>query len=192
MLFNRQKIAILLTLAALLAAPLACKLPGRVSQTPNATPIPVTTQAAQQLKQNLEAAATAIQTDQPVTIVMDEAQLTSIVALELQNQTNPRVTEPQVQLRDGQVTLTGNVQQAGFSLPLKIVLVLSVDAQGKPTYKIMSANLGPLPVPQPIIDQFSAQFDQIMAKQLNSGTNNLAVDQINVADGKMTITGHKR
>lgn len=188
----RQKIAILLTLAALLAAMLACNLPGGSSLTPTATPIPVTTQAVQTLEKNLAAAATSIQTNQPVTIVMNEAQLTSLVAEELKGQTNPQITDPQVLLRDGQVTFTGNVQQGGLSLPLKIVLTLSVDAQGKPTYKIISANLGPLPVPQPIIDQFSAQFDQIMAQQLNSRAKDVVVDQISVADGNMTITGHKR
>src|SRR5512147_151176 len=111
---------IFLAIASLLFASLACNFGGfapPAAPTAAPTPIPVSTQAVQSLELTAQAAAKQAQTSGKVTLTMDEAQLTSLVALELQKQSNPEISEPQVLLRDGQVQLLGNVHQAGITAP---------------------------------------------------------------------------
>jgi uncharacterized protein YpmS len=183
---------LLLVVTALLGASLACNLPSRLEQAPENTPIPVTTEAVENLQNNVASAAATAQSGQPVTLTVTEAQLTSLVAFEAEKQSEKVFQDPQVLLRDGQVQVLGKVKQSGISLPLKIVLTISADAQGKPHYQVVSANLGPLPLPQAILDQLTAQLDQAMADQLNTASNNVFVEKIDIAGGVMTITGRTR
>jgi hypothetical protein len=184
---------ILLALAALWAASLACTLPGRSAKPPAGyAPIPVTTQAAGELRQNLEVAASEIATSGSTTVVIDEAQLTSILAIELQSQNQLNIQDPQVYLRDGQVQLFGNLQEGKVTAPLKVFLTISADRQGQPQFQVVEAMAGPLPVPKDLLDQFTTQFDQVLGRRINPDDNLLYIDRITIADGKMTITAHTR
>jgi hypothetical protein len=184
---------ILLALAALWAASLACTLPGRSAKPPASyAPIPVTTQAVGELRKNLEVAATQIATSGSTALVIDEAQLTSLLAIELKSQNQLNIQDPQVYLRDGQVQLFGNLQQGNVTVPLKIILTLSTDGKGQPQFQVVEATAGPLPVPKDLLDQFTTQFDQALARRLNPDNNPLFIDRIAIADGKMTITAHTR
>jgi hypothetical protein len=184
---------VLLALAALWAASLACTLPGRSAKPPAGyAPIPVTTQAAGELRKDLEVAASEIATSGSTTLVIDEAQLTSLLAIELQSQDQLNILAPQVYLRDGQVQLFGNLQEGKVTAPLKIFLTISGDGQGQPQFQVVEAMAGPLPIPKDLLDQFTTQFDQVLAGRLNPNDNPLFIDRIAIADGKMTITAHTR
>jgi uncharacterized protein YpmS len=185
--------AIFLTLAALLIASLACYFPGSNPESPADTePIPVTTESVDQLEENLQSAAATAQSGGPVTAVIDEAQLTSLVAFELQDQKDPEIKDVQVFLRDGQIELHGNVNQSGLSLPLVVVAEVSVNAQGQPETELVSANVGPLPMPQSVLDRFSAQLDAGLANYISSSENQMVIEDIQIGNGQMTITGHTR
>lgn len=189
----RQKLAFCLALSALLVASLACNLPGRATQAPaNATPIPVSTEALENLQENVQSAAATAQSGQPVTLTVTEQQLTSLVAFELQSQEQPIMTDPQVRLQNGQIIVTGNVTQQGISAPLNAVLTPSVDAQGKPHFEIVSAKVGPLPVPQSILDNLTEQMNRSFASELSAQTDNMIIEDIAIGDGVMTITGKTR
>jgi len=178
----------------LVLASLACNLGtgARPDQEDTPVPIPITTESVEELKENLQAAATQASTSGVVTIEFDEAQLTSLVAFELDKQENPIFQDPQVYLRDGQVQLYGNAVQSGITLPVSIIATLSVDERGMPRYDILSATAGPVPLPQSILDQLTDQFDQAIASKLDAENSNLVVEDIVIADGKMTITGRTR
>ena len=193
MIKTRRIGTILLALAALWAASLACTLPGRSAKPPDSyAPIPVTTQAVGELRKNLEVAATQIATSGSTSLLINEAQLTSLLALELKSQNQLNIQDPQVYLRDGQVQLFGNLQEGKVTTPLKIILTISADAQGQPHFQVVEAEAGPLPIPKNLLDQFTTQFDQVLARRLNPDNNPLFIDRIAIADGKMTITAHTR
>jgi hypothetical protein len=184
---------VLLALAALWAASLACTLPGRSAKPPAGyAPIPVTTQAAGELRNNLEVAVSEIATSGSATLVIDEAQLTSILAIELQSQDQLNIQAPQVYLRDGQIQLFGDLQEGKVTAPLKIFLTISADGQGQPQFQVVEAMAGPLPIPKDLLDQFTTQFDRVLARRLNPNDNPLFIDRIAIADGKMNITAHTR
>jgi uncharacterized protein YpmS len=181
----------LLALAIIGAASLACSLPGRVVKPPASyTPIPVNTQAVGDLRKNLEVAASQIANGGSTNLVIDEAQLTSLLAIELKSQDRLNIQDPQVYLRDGQVQLFGNLQQGNLTVPVKIILSLSSDGKGLLQFQVIEATAGPLPVPKSLLDQFTSQFDQALEQKLNSDNNPVFIDSIVIADGKMTITAH--
>jgi uncharacterized protein YpmS len=146
----------------------------------------------QELEENLESAATQASSSGAVTVEVTEAQLTSLVAFQLQSQEQQILQDPQVFLRDGQIQLYGNAVQGGLSLPVSIVATVSVAEDGTPRYEILSANAGPVPLPDSILDQLTARLDQALAGQLSPETTNMVIEEITIADGKMTITGHTR
>jgi uncharacterized protein YpmS len=189
---TRQKGAIIMVLAALILASLACNMPAINWQAPATETIPVSTEEVQNLEVTLEAAAATAQSNQSLTIQVTEAQLTSLVALELSNQEDPILHDPQVFLRDGQIELHGNVHQGGLVLPLSMIVTVSIDEQGKPDYQVVSANLGPLPLPQSMLDQLSGQLDQTLANEMGPELEKVFIEDITIADGVMTIAGRTR
>lgn len=182
----------LLIFSALALAGLACNLGTGSRPVQQETPIPVTTESVEELKENLQAAATQASTSGVVTVEFDEAQLTSLVAFELAKQEDQVFQDPQVYLRDGQIQLYGNAVQSGITLPVSIIATLSVDEQGMPRYEIISATAGPVPLPQSILDQLTDRFDQAIASQLDAENSNMIVEDIVITDGKLTITGRTR
>ncbi len=184
-----------LAIATLMIAGLACNFGSFAPQaapTPTPSPIPVSTQAVQSLELTAQAAAKQAQTSGKVTLTVDESQLTSLVALELQKQSNPVISDPQVLLRDGQVQILGNVNQSGITAPLQMNMTVSADAEGRLHYQVVSAKLGPLPLPQSLLDQLTSQVDSVFSEQIGPEADKIFIESITIADGKMTIVGHNR
>jgi hypothetical protein len=85
--------------------------------------------------------------------------------------------------------VTGKASQSGLKLPLE--MVVSVEVQNcKPKLKVESATLGPLPLPDNILNQITplaeTAFDEMMKK---SDQPNLCIGSVTIGDGKITITG---
>lgn len=190
---SRRSWKLLLVFTVLLVTSLACNLGTSDSRPPEqATPIAVTTESVEELKENLHDAATQASTSGEVTVVFDEEQLTSLVAFELQKQEEQVFQDPQVYLRDGQIQLYGNAVQGGIELPVSIIATLAVTDQGAPRYEIVSATAGPVPLPQSILDQLTERMDQVIENQLDPENSGMIVEDIVIAGGKMTVTGRAR
>lgn len=192
MIMSPKKLPLLLAGLALGLAALACNLPAARRSTTLPPTIPVSTEAVQNLEKNLQTAATQVVKTGKAKITFTEAQLTSALALELQSQQDMPLSEPQVYLRDGQIQLTGKVSQNGITAPMQVDLTIEANVQGGLHYQIVSAKLGPLPLPQSMVNQLSSQLDQTIAKNLSPATHNLFIESVNIADGQMTISGHTR
>lgn len=188
---TQHKFHFSLIVLALLAALLACNLPGRRA-TPAPTPIPVTTQAVEELATQVVQAASTAQAGGSMTLEMTEAQLTSAAALEMQNQGQDQLKDIQVRLRDGRMIISGAATQSGIDLPVTIAVAITVDAQGVPHSQVVEASAGPVPLPQSVVNEISNRFDQLLMQQLGATSQAVAVDSVTIADGKMTIVAHKR
>lgn len=188
---KKHRSLVILPLVALILAGLACNFL-KVRPEPPATPVPVTTEAVQSLQENLQAAATQVKSGGQVTLTVNESQATSILVLELQSQDTPLLQDPQVLLRDGQVQVFGNVQQGDMTVPLQLVLTVQVNSQGQPSFSVVSGYLGPLPLPEAMLNELSARLDSALTSQIRSKAGSIALDSITIANGVMTITGHPR
>ena len=181
----------LLAISALLLLSLACNLPNRTAQIPSET-IPVTTQAVESLQEDIHQAGEDIQTDGQATLVIDEAELTSLVAFELQNQETPVLQEPQIYLREGQLILLGKVKQDNALVSIELALKVSANSDGRLDYQIVSAKIGILPLPEALYEKYSEQINTVFASKINPQVDAIFIDKITIADGVMTIQGHTR
>jgi len=185
------KPAILIAVSLLILISLSCNFPGRSAE-PEPTPIPVSTESVQELEEEIRSAAATAQSGGPIELTFTEQQLTSLAATQLVSQPDTPVNDVQVRLRNGQVEITGSAERSGLDLPFSVTLTISVDAQGVPRSSIIDASVGPLPVPQSILDQITARLDEIIISQYTSYGNDIVVDSITIYEGYMTIKGHHR
>jgi hypothetical protein len=187
--------SIILLITTLAASSLACNLGGRLQKTiptPTSTPVPVpvTTEAVRSLETEVSSAVATVQSGGPLSIQITEGQATAAAVMALQQVGENRVTDLQIHFRDGQIQVAGTASQSGVTLPLDVVLVPRVQ-QGKPTIQILSAQVGPFPVPQQVLDQMTGQFDQLIQQQLDENGTNLVVQTITVDNGTMTVVAQK-
>lgn len=188
---NPNKAKLLLVSVALMAAMLACNLPGGAN-TPAEPPIPVSSQAVDDLTTQVAAAAATAQAGGAFTLEMTEQQLTSAAAMELQSTGDTQIRDIQVRLPDGRMVLSGTTTQSGVNLPVTITLTFTVDANGNPHSQVIDAKVGPFGMPQSVIDQIQARLDTMVLQQLGGTNSTIAVDSITIAGGKLVIAAHRR
>jgi hypothetical protein len=177
--------------AILLSVSLSCNLVsiGRLKRA-NQDPVPVSSEAAQQLVDNIENAAATAVAGGTVTIVITESQLTSLAVLEMQDSVETDIQNLQIHLQDGLVRISGQVKNGNLSMNASIDVKITADTQGQPHSEIVSARVGPFPVPESMLNDITSGLDQFLIDQINSSGDQVFIQQISIADGKMTITGN--
>lgn len=185
-------------LITLILASLACTLDTGGPDYSDLDPIPVSTEAAQSLKDGIQKSfEDGLQTG-VVTITITEPQITSLVALRLQSDPNlqqdskPLITDPQVYLRDGKMKIYGKTQQGIFTANIGIIINISVDENGKPKVEIESADFGPFPAPEGLNETITAMIDEAFTGSFGPVLTGLRIETITIANGIMTITGRIR
>jgi len=161
-------------------------------------PVTVSTEAAESLKDEIKRSFESGLATGEVTIQITEPQITSLIAARLQSDPNmqqdskPLITDPQVYLRDGQMQIFGKTQQGMFNANIGIIVVITVDETGTPKIEIASADFGPLPVPDGIKGTISSMIQEAFTGSLGPVATGIRIQSINIADGVMTITGRTK
>ena len=174
-------------LAALIFASIACNYPMRNRST---DAIQVTTEAVQSLQDDLNTAIEQLKKSGKVRMVIEEEELTSMLALELQKQENPVLVSPQVFLRDGQVRVNGRVNQSGLNADLEVVVEITVTEDGQPSYQVVDATIGSLPLPSSMMDDLSDRIDAAFQNNISPKIANVYIESVTIADGVMVIVGY--
>jgi hypothetical protein len=177
-----------LALFALVLATLACTINVGGPDYPD-TPIPVSTEAVEQMKQGIQEALAAGAASGQATLLINEVQLTSYLAFKLQEQPEPFITNPQVYLRDGQIQVYGTAQSGYFLATARIVFTASADADGKLAIELSEADFGPLPVPDGLKEAVTAIVSEAYTGALGPVATGFRIEAIVIADGMMAITG---
>jgi hypothetical protein len=157
--------------------------------------VPVSTEYAQSIQDEVQRAFQEGAQTGTITLNLTEQQLTSYIAEKLQ--TDPRLqrngqpllTDPQVYLQDGQMKIYGNTQQGPFTANIGIVMNVGVDENGQPKVDIASADFGPLPAPEGLRDTIAAMIREAYLGSLGPVATGLRVENIQIADGVMTVSG---
>jgi uncharacterized protein YpmS len=183
-----RKITILSLLAAIVLAMLACTISIGGPDYPDRT-IPVSTDAVSQLQTAVAQSLADGATTGQVTFSITEPQLTSYLAMKLQKQTDPFLTDPQVYLQNGQIQIYGTAKQGYFQATAAIILTAGVDDTGKLKIELTSADFGPLPVPTGLLDAFTAMIEEAYTGAVGPMATGIRLTSVVVADGIMTITG---
>jgi hypothetical protein len=167
---------------------LACNL-GSLKGKETSPPNPFTTEAVTSLEDPLQEAQDQATNDHPVSLEITEAQLTSIVAHELQGQDEYQISDPQVYLRNGQIQMVGKLTNRNITLNAKIALTPEVDSTGSVHLHVVSASLGLFPVPENMVSDLERFLDKSFANEIESRTPNTRIESIVIQDGVMRIIG---
>jgi uncharacterized protein YpmS len=175
----------------LLLSSLACNLNFGRRVTPEPL-IPVTTEAVEELEESVEGAYQDVQTSGEIQLVITEAQLTSLITFELQKRASDELTieNPQIYLREGEIQLSGSVKRQGLSATVKVTVEVSISEDGKPMFEVVSASLGPLPVPRELLSEVEVVINKAFQEQIELKAPGLVVESILIENGTMTIIGH--
>ena len=188
--FDRQKRVIFLTVIAITLSVLACSLARPAALTPTATPVSTVDVHARETQVN-SAAATAV-SGEKVTLEFTEAQLTAAANTEIQKSGETRINDIQIGLQGGLLTVSGQVNQSGFDMPMEIVMKITIDSQGKPHTQIISGTVGPFAIPDSMLEQITAQFDQMLASQLQADGKNLFIESLTIDNGKINVVAQMK
>lgn len=196
---NQRKFPIALLVSIVLAATLACTIFVGGPDYSDLDPIPVSTEAAQSLRDGIvKSVESGLQTG-VVTITITEQQITSYLALRMANEPSlqtesqePLFSEPQVYLRDGQMKIYGKTQQGMFAANIGVILNVGVDELGKPKIEVVSADFGPFPAPEGINDALTLFIEEAFTGSFGPVATGLRIETITIADGIMTLNGRIR
>ena len=171
----------------------ACNFPGISSSDVEALEtVPISTQAVEELLENVQSAEDLVNENQPFQLTITESQLTSFVNYELQARDENRVRNVQIFLRDGKISVTGDIEQNGLYFPAEIVVAVSTDGRGNPLYDIAYAKIGPFDIPASLVDQLTSFIDQAIYTQLVGSSERIYIESITIVSGEMVISGYKK
>jgi len=194
----KKSTALPLFLFILILSSLACTMFIGGPDYSDRQPIPVSSDAAESLKDEIKRAFEAGAASGEVTFNITEAQITSVLAQRLQTDQNlqqdskPLITDPQVYLRDGQMQIFGKTQQGMFTANIGVVVSVGVDENGKPKIEIVSADFGPFPAPEGINTAISSMIEEAYVGSVGPVATGLRIQTVSIADGIMTISGRIR
>lgn len=185
---------ILLWMIIIIFAGTACNLfAGRIEPTPTDAALPQLNE-----QNNLDAQEENQKTpsitapSKKFEYTVSEDELNKIVSNELAKQDQQLLSDPQINLMDGKIIVTGIVQQSGFSLETEIELVPAIDSSGLPYIEVVSMSVGPFSVPQDFQDEITSTVNDLIITQLINSEVDLQVDSITITENQLTITGSNR
>jgi len=152
--------------------------------------VPVSADEVQTMRTQIEQAFAAGATTGVVTMQITESQLTSYIALKMQDQVNPPFTEPQVLLRNNQIQMYGKIDRGMFTANMHITMNVSIDqTTALPKIEIAEADFGPFPAPEGLNTAISKIIEEAFTGSLGPVATGFRLESIAIADGTMTMTG---
>jgi len=193
-----EKSVLPIFLLSLVLASLACNVFVGGPDYSTLPTIPASTEAAQSIQDEIQRAFEEGAQTGTITLNITEPQITSFVAARLQSDPNlqqdsqPLITEPQVYLQNGQMQIYGKTKQGMFTANIGIIVSVGVDENGQPKVEIVSADFGPLPAPAGLKATISAMVREAYMGSLGPIATGLRIETINIANGIMTVSGRIR
>ena len=176
---------------ALAAGSLACSM-DLGGPKPPGDPIPTSSTAAQEIQDAWASAAGTSASTGELRLIINESQLTSLVAARLAEKEDPILRDPQVYLRDGQLQVYGTVRQGMFQGEVLLSITPVLDPDGTLAFEVTSADLGPLPASEGIRQSLSALVTEAFAGPIGSLATGLRITSIAIADGELALVGEIR
>jgi len=163
------------------------KSTSQVIQQPTVTLVPILTHEVLSLATQISSASVTAQHGGPVVIEITEEQATSAANLALSQSEEQPVKNLQIRFTKNQMSITGDVNQSGFNLPLTVIVRFTVDSQGKPHSEVVSAEVGFLSIPEDMLNQLTSSLDSMILSQFSSDSSKVKVENLTISDGKMTL-----
>jgi hypothetical protein len=156
------------------------------------TTIPVSTEGMGDLTSALETALANESETGQITLKITESQLTSYLAYKLSAQSQPFITNPQVYLQNSMLQVYGTATQGYFQATMSMVFSAGVDEPGRLKIQLTSANFGPLPVPNGLINFATAAVQEAYTGALGPSATGFRLVNVTIEDGTMNIVGQTK
>jgi hypothetical protein len=175
-----------LSLSLLLALTiLACKTTGSVNLP--GSPVEISPEAAQRVEAKLVQALQENPNNQFILRLTNE-EITSYIAYSLEETTEPPITDPQVRFTKGKVYVAGKLTNISPMQVEALIVAVPRIIDEQLVIEIESVHLGPLPVPDTLLDTLSETVD----KALTEAQAELKITQVEVFEDEIVIVGEKR
>ena len=176
----------------LAVATLGCGIFTPKSSDRDSWPTPViSADEAQKLEDSVREAAKQLDSNLPVVLVVTESQLTSFVALKLEEQAITAIQAPQIFLRDGKVLADVTYNEGGAELKMSVDLKFVLN-DGVITVMIEAIRLNGFSAPLAMVNKAQTAITEQVEPALNEYlTKGMYIDSLIIADGTLTMTGKK-
>ena len=181
---NRRRLALSLSLLVAFTI-IACTAAG--SPTLPGGPVEVSSEAAQRVEAKLVEALTLNPNEQFILRFTDE-EVTSYLALKLEETTEPPITDPQIRFTKGKMYVAGKLTNIGLMQVRAMIVAAPRVVDDQLVMDIESVYLGPIPVPNALLDSLSQTVD----KALEEAQVELKITQVEVFESEIVIAGEKR
>jgi hypothetical protein len=188
---RKKLITPLVAIATLVFAALACEINVGGPETPEA-PIPVSTEAVLSLVDMWTAAFEGAVESGQVNLVVNESQLTSLLALRLESEAEPLLQDPQVYLQDGKMQIFGKATRGSLAANVRIILAVEITEAGVPDLVLESADFGPWPVPEGLLIGLSAMLDEAFTGTIGPAAIGVRLESVVIDNGLMALSGRIR
>jgi len=127
-----------------------------------------------------------------ITVTFTQEQLTAYVAAEIANQPDIPLENPQVVLQNDQIEIYGHYNQSLLSADLRLVVQPKADENGNIKFKVVSADMGSIPAPANLLEQFSTQINQAIENVVDPSSTGVHIDSVTISNGRMDVTGSRQ
>ncbi len=126
-----------------------------------------------------------------VMLVLDENQLNTFVAKRLAAE-DSLLHEPQVFLRQNAIQVYGYVTQGIIRANMHLSISPILDQEGRISFELTSASVGPVPVPEAVKNTISAILTEAFTGTLGSFATGIRISSLVINDGQLAIVGELR
>lgn len=126
-----------------------------------------------------------------VMLVLDENQLNTFVAKRLAAE-DSLLHEPQVFLRQNAIQVYGYVIQGIIRANIHLSISPILDQEGRISFELTSASVGPVPVPEAVKNTISAILTEAFTGTLGSFATGIRISSLVINDGQLAIVGELR
>jgi len=183
---NENRSLAVFSLSLLLALTiLACTMPG--SATLPGNPVDISPAAAQRVEAKLVEALQENPNNQFILRFTNE-EITSYMTYSLEETTEPPITDPQVRFTKGKVYVAGKLTNVS-PMQVEALIVAVPRIMGEQlVIDIENVYLGPIPVPNTLLDSLSQTIDTALEEAQVS----LKITQVEVFESEIVIVGEKQ
>jgi len=186
-----RRVSLLITVLVLAASSFACQLqPGNMGDIPSPPggPIPVSQEAADRLKDNFNREMQEASTGDEFRLFITNEEITSLVALTLQDSGTVPLSDPQIWFTAGRVYITGTFSPSWPFRFKSLIVATAVVRDGQIEIGVEQAQMGPFPFPERALESASQSINQTLTEmQLD-----LDINTLQILEGELQVAGTRR
>ncbi len=150
--------------------------------------IPVSQEAADRLKDNFRSEMAEAASGDEFRLFITNEEITSLVALTVQDTAGLPLSDPQVWFTAGRVYMTGTFSPSWPFRFNSLIVATAVVREGRVVIEVQQAQMGPFPFPQEVLQTASDSINQTLAEmQLD-----LQISTLEILEGELQLAGTRR